>query len=211
MISLENYFEKGFEVTHLNPELVTKLWQIVYTTDWIKGDQSVHKSIPSWCQTQEIKYTEQGDGSDRDSIERTYGKYLLTKCPSYIKDVAHEIINLEYFDNLRFFKKQTELRYIHIWNGAEEIPWHQDASDGSDMLILVYLTEELFWDNSWGGYIELRKELSEQNMYQTLVQPITGNMIVINNANPLIKHRVHELKNQNVNRYTFSFCFSWLT
>lgn len=209
MISLENFFEKGYDVAKVDAEALAKLWQFIYTTEWIADENSVYNTKPDWYQAKEVDYSEAGDGSDQDTIERVYGRVLLDKCPHHLKDVANEIIHNEYFNPLRKFKRNTELKYLHCWNGAEEIPWHQDTVDGSDMLVLIYLTEEPVWDNAWGGMIGLRKELSTGPMHETLVQPLNGTMVILNNANPLIKHRVHELKNKSVNRYTFGMCFNW--
>lgn len=211
MINLENYFERGYDITKLDANLVSSLWQIIYTTNWVTENDSVYKTVPDWYEVREVDYNEQGDGSDQDIVERVYGRSLLSKCPTHIKETAYNIAKTKYFDPLRVFKKNCELKYLHLWNGAEDIPWHQDTVDGSDMLVLIYLTEELEWNNEWGGMIGLRKELSTGPVYETLVQPLSGNMVVINNANPLIKHKVHELKNQNVNRYTFSMCLNWLS
>jgi hypothetical protein len=209
MIDLVNYFEKGFDVTQLTPDIVTKLWQIVYTTNWT-NDESGYKAKPDWYQAKDIV----NDSNSRiyqGEIEREYGRELLSNSPKDITDIAQHIIHSNFFSPLRVFKNNTELKYIHLWNGAEDISWHSDAIDGSDMLILIYLTEELQWDNSWGGCIEIAKDINDEKHYQTLVQPLSGNMVVINNANPLVKHRVHALTNQTVNRYTFNMCFNWLS
>jgi hypothetical protein len=209
MINLENYFEKGFDITQLTPDFVTKLWQIVYTTEWI-NDESGYKAKPDWYQTKDISNVN-NSRIYQGKIEREYGKELLNNSPTAITDIAQDVINSNFFSPLRVFKTNTELKYVHLWNGAEDISWHSDAIDGSDMLILVYLTEEIKWDNNWGGCIEIAKDINNEKRYQTMVQPLSGNMVVINNANPLVKHRVHALTNQTVNRYTFNMCFNWLS
>jgi hypothetical protein len=209
MIDLVNYFDKGFDVTKLAPDTVTKLWQIVYTTEWT-NDESGYKAKPDWYQAKDISNVN-NSRIYQGKIEREYGRELLDNSPKDITDVAQHIINSNFFSPLKVFKTNTELKYVHLWNGAEDISWHSDAIDGSDMLILIYLTEELQWDNSWGGCIEIAKDINDEKLYQTMVQPLSGNMVIINNANPLVKHRVHALTNQTVNRYTFNMCFNWLS
>lgn len=211
MIDLENYFERGFEVTQLDHTLISRLWQIVYTTEWIQEEDSEYKSIPNWLLANSVNCKTNEDGSNKHITDRIYGRHVLDNCPDHVINLAQDIINLKYFDTLRYFKKNPELKYINMWNGSEDISWHQDAIDGSDMLVLIYLTEEPVWEESWGGCISVRKELTNESRYETLVKPISGTMVVINNANPLVKHKVTSLKNQSVNRYTFSFCFNWLT
>jgi len=210
-INLENYFDKGFDLFKLPDNIIKKLWLILQDTKWIRDPDNTYKSIPIWYNSEGVIYQSQDSGGDRDVVERIYGKSLLEKCPKNIIEIAYNIINLNFFDPLRFFKKQTELKYIHLWNGAEEIPWHMDTVDGSDTLLLIYLTEQTDWDNNWGGCVGLRKELSNEIKHEILIQPLSGNTIVINNANPLVKHRVYKLKNTNINRYTLSLCFNWST
>jgi hypothetical protein len=84
-----------------------------------------------------------------------------------------------------------------------------DTIDSSDTLIFIYLTEELFWQSEWGGSLGIRKELNNAVMYETTVLPNSGTMVIINNTNPLIKHKVWSLQSKEVNRYTFSMCFTW--
>ena len=101
------------------------------------------------------------------------------------------------------------MTYVHFWNGAESIPWHYDTIDSSDILVFVYLTEEQTWDPSWGGSISFCKDLSSGKQYMQTIMPNNGVMVVVNNSNPLFKHKVEELKNNSVNRYTLSLCYKW--
>ena len=84
-----------------------------------------------------------------------------------------------------------------------------DSIDGNDVLIFIYLTEEVSWDETWGGTLSLCKNLKDKFLYETTVLPNNATMVVVNNTNPLIKHKVTSLKNLLVNRYTFSLCYKW--
>lgn len=205
MINIENYFEKGYEVTAVPQDLLPEFWMELHTTEWVVDSSATYKTMPSWYNVKKIY----SDDQIRNISEKSYGAELIAQAPKTLWDLANKVINLSYFDTLRYYKPNHTIKQLHIWNGAEEIPYHTDAVDGGDTLILIYLTEELDWQEDWGGCLGLRKELSTGAEYETKVLPNNGTMVVINNTNPLMKHRVWKLVNRNVNRYTFGFGYSW--
>jgi hypothetical protein len=77
------------------------------------------------------------------------------------------------------------------------------------MLVLIYLTDQSSWNKDWGGTISMKKQVGDIVMFEQEHLPNNGSMLVINNANPLIYHKVTALLNPNVNRYTFSFNYNW--
>jgi hypothetical protein len=208
MINIEDYFEKGVAISRLPDTILSKLWREVYTTEWVADSEGVYKQKPLWY-SRTKKYNIEEDGDLQNLVERTYGSDLIKQAPATLIDTANELIADTYFDPLRAFKPTASLTYIHFWNGAEAIPWHYDTIDSSDTLILIYLTEEQVWPQEWGASISFCKSLSEGTKYETTLYPSNGLMAVINNANPLIKHRVEALHNKDVNRYTLSLCYKW--
>jgi hypothetical protein len=209
MINLEDYFEKGYSITTLSNDILPKLWLEIYGVNWISDNSSVYKSTPEWYVPTRIYQELEEDGEEQNLVERAYGDDLIKNAPDSLKQIANEIIHQRYFDPLRSLKHKSTLKYLHLWNGSEDIPWHMDTIDSSDTLIFIYLTEELFWQSEWGGSLGIRKELNNAVMYETTVLPNSGTMVIINNTNPLIKHKVWSLQSKEVNRYTFSMCFTW--
>lgn len=208
MINIEDYFEKGYSITRVPENLLAKFWMEIYTTTWVTDPESVYKSKPDWYSNVK-KYNLDEDGDLQNIVERTYGNELIKLAPTTLTDTANELIKLEYFTPLRAFKESASLSYLHFWNGAEEIPWHYDTIDGSDTLVFIYLTEEQHWDPLWGGSISFCKELTSGKQHIQTVLPNNGVMVVVNNSNPLFKHKVEALKNNNINRYTLSLCYKW--
>lgn len=209
MINIEDYFEKGYSISRVPADLLPKLWMEIYGVEWVVDKNNIYKSTPEWYTPSKIYQDLKEDGDQQNLVERAYGDDLINNAPASLKHIANEIIQLPYFNPLRSLKNTSELKYLHLWNGAETIPWHMDTIDSSDTLIFLYLTEELDWKEDWGGCLGLHKELGNTVLYETKVLPNNGTMIVVNNTNPLIKHRVWGLENRSVNRYTFSMCFTW--
>ena len=80
--------------------------------------------------------------------------------------------------------------------------------EGLDIQKVIYLTEKNNWQSEWGGQIALKKEIERKTLYENKYSPYDGLMLIVNNANPLVYHKITALHNKNVNRYTFSFYYS---
>jgi len=204
MINIEDYFEKGFVVTTVPEDLISKFWFEIYSSNWIDDGDKTYKKIPDW-----YKLTENEDINESKNLKERRISAIKNKIPDSLVTLSQDLINNKVFDNLRYIRENIEFRFSHLWNGAEEIPWHMDSIDGNDVLIFIYLTEEVSWDETWGGTLSLCKNLKDKFLYETTVLPNNATMVVVNNTNPLIKHKVTSLKNLLVNRYTFSLCYKW--
>jgi len=204
MINIEDYFEKGFVVTTVPEDLISRFWFEIYSSNWIDDGDKTYKKIPDW-----YKLTENEDINESKNLKERRINTIKNKIPDSLVTLSQDLINNKVFDNLRYIRENMEFRFSHLWNGAEEIPWHMDSIDGNDVLIFVYLTEETSWDETWGGTLSLCKNLKDKFLYETTVLPNNATMVVVNNTNPLIKHKVTSLKNLLVNRYTFSLCYKW--
>jgi hypothetical protein len=205
MTHVEQYFERGYIISKLPDNLLSKLWAEIYTTDWLQDPEGVYKGKPSWYNTK--KYNIEEDGSLQNLVEKTYGSELIINAPDTLLQTANDIVKLNDFNFIKSFKDNIVLKYLHMWNGAEEIPWHYDTIDGSDILVFVYLTDTINWLDEYGGRIEFCKEINGQQFYTKQLSPKNGTMVIVNNTNPLFKHKVEKMKDMSVNRYTFSFCF----
>jgi len=200
----QDYFDRGYFITKIPDYIQPSLWELVYTTEWVEKENSTHLQyeteyvrVPSWHP--EITGMTQND--------HYFGSKSLEHHPANLVDIGHKVINEDHFKVVKEYR-DLKLKYLTMWNGSAELPWHSDTNDTTDMIVLMYLTEEQEWNDDWGGTIEFRKNVDGDRHY-TKVQPLSGTMIIINNTNPLMQHRVTSMLNRNVNRYTFNFCYSW--
>ena len=209
MTKEELYYDQGYFVTKLPHALAAYLWNEVYSTNWVSDSkENIYKQIPSWY-VSNTKYDVGQNGEKRATFERSIGQEILSKTPKSLLDISQELLT---FDDLDFFNKyyqRSETMYIDLWNGSEEIPYHFDTINGADTLLLIYLTEQDIWKKEWGGQISLKKQVNDVIITEEEIDPLNGTMVVINNTNPLVKHRVKALLNTAVNRYTFSFNYKW--
>jgi len=203
------YYDQGFFVTDISTAIKALLWNEIHTTNWVSDtNENIYKQIPDWYVSNK-QYELDLSGSNRATFEREIGKDVFHNTPDSLKTISEYITNQPQFDFFRRYYKQSNIQYIDMWNGSEEIAYHYDTINGTDTLCLIYLTEQLEWKKEWGGQISLKKEINDAIIIEQEFDPINGRMLVINNANPLIRHRVRKLLNNTVNRYTFSFNYNW--
>jgi hypothetical protein len=205
----DEYYEKGFFKTEIDDITKKLLWNEVYNTNWINDSgENIYKEIPDWYRSNK-KYHVSPDGSDRSMFERNIGRDTLKNTPKSLVEIGLDLIQSNSFQFFKTYYQNAELQYIDLWNGSEEIPYHFDTVNGSDTLVLIYLTEQHNWNHEWGGSIALKKQYLGQTIFEEEFNPYDGMMLVVNNANPLVLHKVRALKNLSVNRYTFSFIYKW--
>lgn len=203
------YYENGFFKTDVDDKIKKLLWNEVYNTEWQNDSvDNIYKQIPSWYKSNK-KYNKKSDGSDRFKFERNIGSDILKNTPESLKYIGLELVESSPFMFFKTYYERVELQYIDLWNGSEEIPYHFDTINGADTLVLIYLTEEINWQKDWGGSITMKKQVGDISLYEEKILPNNGTMLVINNANPLVMHKVEQLYNLNINRYTFSFIYKW--
>ena len=206
---IEEYFDKGFVVTHTPIDIHTRLWEEINRTNWVPGRGTTYKTIPDWYEQKERRYTDP-TGADRQVVERWEGLYGYYHAPQTLKDIAADLINDQMFDHLKLYRPPNAVpKFIHFWNGSENTQHHVDSIDGSDVMIFCYATDAGPWKEEWGGYINLMKEVGGEFYYLRNVMPDDGRMVIVNNAAPIFKHGIRNLINQEVNRYTFIFHYTW--
>jgi hypothetical protein len=209
MLLSEQYYENGFFKEKVDDVIKLRLWNAIYSTEWIQDTQEgLYKEIPLWYRNN-FKYDKKPDGSDRADYERKVGKRVFKNTPKEIIDIGYDLLETDPFIFFKTFYRNVKLQYIDLWNGSEEIDFHFDTINGCDTLVLIYLTEQEVWKEEWGGSIEMKKQVGNDVKYIEKISPLNGTMLVINNANPLVYHKVRALKNNSVNRYTFSFIYKW--
>lgn len=204
----DQYYDRGFFVTELDGLTKSLLWNEIATTNWVPDTvDNIYKQIPDWYKSNiDIRDI---NGANRAECERIIGEHVTALAPESLLNIGNSLVDTEPFQLFKKYFKKHELKYLDMWNGSEEIPYHFDTINGCDTLVLIYLTDQSVWNKDWGGSISMKKEVDNSVIFEQEILPNNGTMLVINNANPLVYHKVAALKNTDINRYTFSFNYNW--
>jgi len=152
--------------------------------------------------------------------ERLRELYCFNNAPLEVKNLANKVITMDFFKPLResFVREQHKntswLRTIKsftygLWNGTEDLPWHNDTDDCCNMMLLIYFNDYNEWKPEWNGQICFGKEQEDGSVKEIHQHyPTDGTFVCINNYNPLMKHKTIA-NNHTKNRYTFNFKFKF--
>ena len=69
MIKLEDYFEKGYSITSVPANIMSKLWMEIYSVEWLPSSSSVYKSTPAWY-TPSNTYPDLVSGGDQQNSQK---------------------------------------------------------------------------------------------------------------------------------------------
>jgi hypothetical protein len=206
---MEEYFDKGFIHTTIPEKIYSKLWDHVNNTNWVDATLTTYKKRPDWYHENK-KYYLDPTMIDRPIYEKEFANDVYTNAPPEIIQTSYELIKEPIFDFLKTFRPPNPVtRCVHLWNGSENSPHHCDGVDGTDLMIFCYLTDEEGWNEEWGGYINMLKEVNGEFYHTKNIMPIDGTMVIVNNSNPIFKHGIRDLKYKDKNRYTFIFHYTW--
>jgi hypothetical protein len=207
------FHEVGFNVGILPTEFITEAKKIIKSTKFNTGAPPPYSadwmSIPGGLALETHKLEDFGyEESLRDL-------YCYNNSPYYIKSFANEVLDLNFFIPLRkslvtiqaadtYWTRSVRPFTYGLWNGAENLEWHNDNYDNSYMVLLMYFNDYSEWKAEWDGQICFGIEQEDGNIKEIHKHyPTDGTFVCINNYNPLMKHRAVSNKN-NTNRYTFN-------
>lgn len=206
---MEDYFDKGFIHTKIPEKIYHRLWEHVQKTNWVDASLSTYKKRPDWYHENK-KYYLDPTMIDRPLCEKEFARDIFTNAPPEIIQTSDDLIKEPIFDFLKRFRPPNPItRCVHLWNGSENSPHHCDGVDGTDLMVFCYLTDEKGWDEEWGGYINMLKEVNGKFYHTKNIMPIDGTMVLVNNSTPIFKHGIRDLKYKDKNRYTFIFHYTW--
>ena len=199
------FYTQGHNIGFIPKSIATKCKEIIKTTKWVNDKPS----FAGWCLIPD---------DEKDELfyeELVRGKMSYGQAPTEIKNLANEVIDMEFFNPLKELlvkvqhSKYKGIRNIKpcsmgLWDKQLDVAMHNDISDTSDFFILMYFNDYDQWDTNWGGQLKIGREDLDGKVY-TIAEhyPHDSTFVLVNNTNPLFYHQVCTAEDKH--RYTFSF------
>ena len=135
------FYNEGYNVGLLPLQLTEECNRIIRNTKWI-GDK------PAFAEWQLIPDYESNDELFYEELVR--GRMSYGNAPTDIKNLANQIIDMEFFNPLKHaLVKKQHCRYkgfrnimpisMGLWDKQLDVNWHNDISDTSDFFVLIYI------------------------------------------------------------------------
>lgn len=207
--NFEEYYTQGFTQFRLPRVHSDRFRGIINSIDWVRDPSRGCLSVPSdqveliIKAGETLKAKESGEQhGDDDSLLKNYSK----KC----EELMSELLDDEAIMGTLKSVYDLEIENFYLYNGAEETGWHFDVHENSDMILLVYMTDESYWDQDWGGYFEVAERSLEINDIRSgfsqmkttaRILPENRTALLVSNRNPRIVHRSVQLAEER-NRIT---------
>jgi hypothetical protein len=204
------FHEVGFNVGILPTEFITEAKKIIKSTTF--NTNASQPYMASWMSISDDFFLKNTNFGYEENLKDLY---CYNTAPYYIKNIFNEVLSLDFFTPLRksLVKIQSSNTYwtrsirpftYGLWNGTENIEWHNDNYDNSYMVLLMYFNDYEEWKIEWDGHIIFGLEQEDKSIKEIHKHyPTDGTFVCINSYNPLMRHKVISNKN-NTNRYTFN-------
>lgn len=197
MLDLYDFFSRGYAIADVPADVYVDSKNLIETTDFVDFD------IPHFPQWDNL---EPDIPRDHHYVDYLRSRKSRIDAPLSLRLAAQKLIDHEYFHALKdilvheqHYKQRWLLRpepvAYHLWRHTYSDEWHCDYSEPSDFFVLMYFSTDQY-QHGMAGELELGIE-DGHGQVKTLHkhEPRDGTMVVINNANPLFKHKIWAAQN----------------
>jgi hypothetical protein len=193
-LDLDNIYSLGHDAVALPRGHYQALMGALDALEWQSDPDDVYARIPGFlADSARLKR------SDKSQQERDMHQLAMDACPSAVLMAAQALLSDREVMGEWVIAHQPELRFISIWDGAEDLDWHWDGPAGADFFFLMYLNREPGWPIGEGGQLMVGKRSLDGNYMQVdtdavqhlaTFDPCTRTLICCNNQNPQFVHKV---------------------
>lgn len=194
-IDVNDFYGNGYSSAKITAKHSKVLSQLLEEEEWSKDQEKVFSALPSFFASKRTKDIEDGNSFYEFNKNR----------PEHISHFPQAY--LDFIEGLFLDKMITgywqemydlELRYLDLWDGAEDNPWHFEGSSDADIVFLLYMTDEAAWDKNWGGYLDLGiRKLSKSGIMSDFsdvehidtILPNNRTLVLMNNRKINTVHR----------------------
>jgi hypothetical protein len=201
---LNSFFKNGFSITHLSKETADRLRTVIDEEVFEDEEDIYGLDNPS-----SVVFEHTWKGLKHPQAPQWDKKSPFNKVPPELYDFWVETAKSSYFkwftDLYGDFTHLTVM--VHRYVRGDGMGFHNDTSDATWLLNLIYLTDEPFVIED-GGYLGLGRCVVDANCIPIRgteseiikIVPEHGLMVTLNNRDPSLLHRVEKLISGKVRR-----------
>lgn len=199
-LSVDNIFSSGHDGIALQRGIYQNLLRIIHDLEWGDDPGLVYNRLPSFLSSLHLL-----NDDDKFSKEDALNEASLKACPLELSSAVSEILNDPQVMGNWLIAHTPKLRFVSVWDGAEDLDWHWDGPAGADFFFLIYLNQEPGWIGTEGGQLKVGRRSLEGNYLQveasevlelSSYEPASRTLVCCNNHNPQFVHKVVPLSTQ---------------
>lgn len=195
-LDINAIYEQGYDAVLLNREWHERLMRHVNEVQWVDDDEQLFVSRPQWTKSDLSSRRIEGLKIDEEASRNAF---LMHAAPSDIMESAEALLACRDVMGIWPQAYRAKMKFITMWNGAEDLDWHWDGPAQADFFFLIYLNRFAGWSNKMGGQLvtgirDIDKEYLkvDKPSVRTLnvIDPISRTLVCCNNQNPRFVHKV---------------------
>lgn len=195
-LNINTMYENGFDAVLLNRQWHDRLMKHVNAEQWVEDDEGLFLSRPAWTinphsekQAKKLKIDEETDRND----------FLMRTAPPDLMASANALLECSDIMGIWQHAYQAKMKFLTMWNGAEDLDWHWDGPAQADFFFLIYLNRFSGWSDKMGGQLitgirDIDRDYLkvDKSRVRTLsvIDPISRTLVCCNNQNPRFVHKV---------------------
>ncbi|MBI6882891.1 hypothetical protein [Pseudomonas putida] len=196
-LDLTRIYNSGHDAIALPRDHYELLKDCVQGLEWAPDPDGIYARIPSYTLANPSMVSE-----DKFKQESFLNSHSLITSPAPLRHRVEQLLSDERIMGNWLIAHTSVLRFISVWDGAEDLPWHWDGPSGADFFFLIYLNEKMGWNDENGGHLSTgRRDLagnylhvdSEEVEHLATMAPASRTLVCCNNQNPSFVHKVSPL------------------
>jgi hypothetical protein len=207
-LNINALYRDGVDTVFISRDWYCLLREIITQTTWVDDPDEIFIKVPSWS----IKAAKQRDkllhNAQLSKVEQEaeHAAHVLAHAPSDLLDACRGMLADPAImgDWLRAYS--AEIKFMSLWNGAEDLGWHWDGPARAGFFFLVYLNSKTGWKIDGGGDLQigirdigpnfLKVSPADVSLFAT-IKPEARVLVCCDNNNPRFVHKVNPLDSED--------------
>lgn len=196
---MNKFYREGFSVSKMSNQHYQVIKSLLDRQKWVKDQDKLFTALPEFFSSGRTGDVSKGNSFYAFNQNRT--EHLQKFPVEYLNFIQGLFLDPMVTGDWQQIY-DLELRYLDLWDGAEDNPWHFEGSSDADIVFLIYLTDEKSWQKEWGGYLDLGERImnrgglmsdfSEVKELETVL-PDNRNIVLMHNRKLSCVHRSFSL------------------
>lgn len=196
-LNLDRIFSDGHDGIALPRPQYQQLLAIVQNLEWDNDPDGIYTRLPAFQAN-----VQQNIDQEKFEKEERLNKNSLANCPENLLEAVKDLLNDSLIMGNWHIAHEPKLRFISVWDGAEDLDWHWDGPSGADFFFLIYLNRHQGWVKGAGGQLQVGRRPLDGNYLHVdsraveelaSYDPATRSLVCCNNQNPQFVHKVTPL------------------
>ncbi len=205
-LNINAIYQDGFDSVFISRDWYSHLREIITRTPWVDDPGGIFIKVPSWSIPDPDKIDLMRPPLSKVEQEAEHNAHVLSHAPSVLLSACRDILSDPDIMGDWLMAYRAEMKFISLWNGAEDLGWHWDGPARAGFFFLIYLNSKMGWRPDGGGELGLGIRNIGPNFLRvvpgevdliTTIKPESRTLVCCNNSNPRFVHRVNRLESED--------------